>query len=290
MEWLAVVDSITLIWRHFLEDIPFTVRSDHRALERKLHKSAHDPPISGRQARWIERLMPFSLTFEYLTGEQNVVADALSRYPHTTSLNTVTVMHTKLAGILPRIKIAAESDPIYQEYLRKCREGTCTKFRVEEDILIVGESKVYIPADPRIKTILLSEAHDTIFGGHHGVEKTQEKIRRYWFWPGMLKDTEEYIKTCSVCQSTKHKTQKAPGLLKPINAKYPWHIITMDFVSKFAPGRLTGNTMCLVIVDKFSKYVTLESVPETVTSEQTADILMKRNYLAIWSPFGCYFG
>ena len=282
IEWLAVVDSVTLTWRHYLEDIPFVVRSDHKALERKLHKSAHDPPISNRQARWIERLMPFALTFEYICGSDNKVADALSRYPHTSQLNTVTVMHSMLAGILPRIKMAAESDSTYQSYLRKCRVGASGRFRIEDDILIMGEALVYVPNDDALKTLLLSEAHDTIFGGHFGIEKTLEKIKRYWFWPGMAKDVEEYIKTCAVCQMTKHSTQRSPGLLQPIKSKYPWHVVTMDFVGKFSPGRLTGNTMCLVIVDKFSKYIILESVPETITAEQTADIFMKR----VVSQFG----
>ena len=137
IEWLAVVDAITLVWRHFLEDIPFVVRSDHKALERKLHKSAHDPPISNRQARWIERLMPFSLTFEYISGAENNVADALSRYPHTAQLNTVTVMHSMLAGILPRIKLAAQNDPQYQAQVEKCRQGRSTHFRLEDDLLIL---------------------------------------------------------------------------------------------------------------------------------------------------------
>ena len=51
LEWLAVVESVSRIWRHLLEDIPFMVRSDHAALVRKLSKSAHDPPITPRQAR-----------------------------------------------------------------------------------------------------------------------------------------------------------------------------------------------------------------------------------------------
>ena len=98
----------------------------------------------------------------------------------------------------------------------------------------------------------------------------------------MVKDVEEYIRTCSTCQKTKHSTQRPAGLLKPIRATFPWQIVTMDFVSKFAPGRLTGNTMCLVIVDKFSKYVIFESVPETITAEQTADIFLRR----VVSQFG----
>ena len=282
IEWLAVVDAVSIVWRHFLEDKSFVVRSDHKALERKLTKSAHDPPISARQARWIERLMPFSLTYEYIPGSQNQVADALSRYPHTMQLNTITVLHTMLAGILPRIKVAAEHDSLYQRFVSKCRRGEATHFRIEDDILILGESNVYIPNDDQLRTLLLSEAHDTIFGGHFGVEKTLEKLRRHWFWPRMCADVEEYVKTCSICQKTKHSTQRAPGLLQPIKADYPWQVVTMDFVGKFAPGRLTGNTMCLVIVDKFSKYVLFESVPETVNAEQTADIFLRR----VVSQFG----
>ena len=121
IEWLAVVDAVSLVWRHFLEDIPFKVRSDHKALERKLTKSAHDPPISPRQARWIERLMPYSLTFEYIAGGENCIADALSRYPPQAS--SVTVVHSLLAGLLGRIKIAAEADQAYQKPQEGGTEG-----------------------------------------------------------------------------------------------------------------------------------------------------------------------
>ena len=276
IEWLAVVDAVTLVWRHFLEDIPFVVRSDHKALERKLHKSAHDPPISSRQARWIERLMPFALTYEYIPGVENQVADVLSRYPHTAQLNTVTVMHSLLAGILPRIKIAAERDGTYRDFVRRVEQGTNTDFRIEEGILILGESNVYIPNDPSLRTLLLSEAHDTIFGGHFGIEKTLEKLKRYWYWIGMNQDVEDYVKSCTVCQKIKHSTQKPAGHLKPILADYPWQILTMDFVSGLTPGRLSGATMCLVVVDKFSKYVILEPVPENIDAEATADIFVKR--------------
>ena len=117
IEWLAVVDSVILTWRHLLEDIPFLIRSDHAALERKLLKSAHDPPISPRQARWIERLMPYSYTFQYIKGSENVVADALSRCPYM--LNAVTVVHSMLAGLVARMRVAAQGDMAYQQEIRE---------------------------------------------------------------------------------------------------------------------------------------------------------------------------
>ena len=48
LEWLAVVEAVSRVWRHLLEDILITVRSDHAVLARKLSKSAHEPPITPR--------------------------------------------------------------------------------------------------------------------------------------------------------------------------------------------------------------------------------------------------
>ena len=119
IEWLAVVDAVTLIWRYMLEDIPFLIRSDHKALERKLMKSAHDPPLLPRHTRWIERLMPYAYNFEYIKGTDNLVADALSRCPYM--LNTVTVVHSMLAGLLARMQTAAAQDPLYQQEILAIR-------------------------------------------------------------------------------------------------------------------------------------------------------------------------
>jgi len=74
----------------------------------------------------------------------------------------------------------------------------------------------------------------------------------------------------------KHSTVKPRGLLKPILAEKPWQIVTMDLVGKFAPAETSNNTHCLVIVDKFSKFVILESVPETLSAAQTAEIFLRR--------------
>ena len=65
-------------------------------------------------------------------------------------------------------------------------------------------------------------------------------------------------------------------MLIPIPSPVPWHTITLDFVGKFTPSCNSDKTHCLVIVDKFSKYVILELVYESVTAKDTADIFIRR--------------
>ena len=74
-EFLALVDACRH-WRQYLHsELPFKLLSDHDSL--KYHKTM--PHISGRIARWIERMSEFHYDIEHIAGEKNVVADALSR-------------------------------------------------------------------------------------------------------------------------------------------------------------------------------------------------------------------
>ena len=74
-EFLALVDACSYL-RHYLHnEEPFTLLSDHDSL--KYHKSM--PHLSGRLARWIEKMAEFDYRIEHIAGAKNIVADALSR-------------------------------------------------------------------------------------------------------------------------------------------------------------------------------------------------------------------
>ncbi len=70
-ELLAVVHALK-VWRMYLVGVPVTVRTDHAALE-WFHTQ---PKLSQRQARWSIAMQEHNVTFKYVPGRVNVVAQS----------------------------------------------------------------------------------------------------------------------------------------------------------------------------------------------------------------------
>ena len=78
-EWLAVVDCVTRVWKHWLLGREFEVLTDHAPLRQLLTTKGED--FTYRQLRWFEKLEPYSFRVRHIKGSDNKVADALSRTP-----------------------------------------------------------------------------------------------------------------------------------------------------------------------------------------------------------------
>ena len=182
------------------------------------------------------------------------------------------------------MSLAASQDEAYQQQLlefSRCPElGAIT----DNQLLLKSDGIIIVPYDDNLRTLLLSEAHDSLVAGHFGVKRTYEKLQRFWFWVGMKRDVENYLQSYVVFQRTKYDVGKTPRLLHPILALHPWHTVTLDLVEGFSPASDTGNTYYLIIVDKFTKYVLLESVPQSITAEQTARIFLRRVVAEFGAP------
>ena len=81
---LAGVETM-LRHRDILQGVQFKWITDHKGLVHLLSQRN----LSGRQARWIEKISEFSFEVEYVAGSENVVADALSRMYSADSLGTI---------------------------------------------------------------------------------------------------------------------------------------------------------------------------------------------------------
>lgn len=109
----------------------------------------------------------------------------------------------------------------------------------------------------RVKEIL-EEVHNSPSGGHFGVNKTLEKIRRRFYWATCKQDVEEWCKTCVDCVAKRGSPGKEKSPLQIYNVGSPFVRIQMDVLGPL-PTTLSGNRYLLVIVDCFTKWV--EAVP-----------------------------
>ena len=81
IEMLAGIETM-LRYRDILQGVHFKWITDHKGLIYLMNQKS----LSGRQARWVEKISSFVFEVVYVAGSENVVADALSRlYSNDTS-------------------------------------------------------------------------------------------------------------------------------------------------------------------------------------------------------------
>ena len=88
-ELLAIIRALKK-WRADLIGVPFTIFTDHKTLE-NFHTQRD---LSRRQARWMEFLSQYDGKIVYIKGEDNTVADALSRIP----VNSLSFSHSSTSA------------------------------------------------------------------------------------------------------------------------------------------------------------------------------------------------
>jgi transposase InsO family protein len=299
-ELLAIVQAVQH-WRCYLEGNPYPTKiiTDHQGLQ-WLNTQAE---LNGRQARWVEALSDIEFQVEYVPGPQNAAADALSRRvdlqpsvaaevvadaPQRPRLKlqlgaipTVTEVpmwevRSKSVPFLAEIKKAAAADPWYAGKLAEIApsDGLVRG----EGLLWTDEGILWVPDDLEIRRKLLFEMHDAPTGGHLGVRKTIHKMQEQFWWLGMRKDIEDYVRGCVVCASTKASQQLPTGLLHPLPIpSRPWETISIDFVGPL-PRTSDYYDFILVIIDKFTKMAHFVPTTTNVTAAKTAKLLIQNAF------------
>ena len=98
---------------------------------------------------------------------------------------------------------------------------------------------------------LIRQLHDSVFSGHLGTEKTAQKLRIRYYWPGQDKDVRDYVLSCDVCAKLKAPVSYFVAPLQPIKPVKPWQLITTDIMGPLPVSEL-GNKYILVVIDHFS--------------------------------------
>jgi hypothetical protein len=106
--------------------------------------------------------------------------------------------------------------------------------------------------------------HDHQLSAHFGIQPTYDKIRERYFWKGMLKDIETYVKSCDQCQ--RRGKPKGKHELHPISVKGSFYQIGIDIVGPL-PKTQQNNRYIVVAIDYFTKWPEARAIPEATAKE-----------------------
>ena len=275
-EALAVIDGIKR-FQPYLYGQKFTIHTDHNAL--KWLMSIQDP--TGRVARWSLLIQQFDFDIVHRPGKSNGNADGLSRRSYgTINLNALDSAGLQTSRIfefqrkdqdLSDIISYLEHDSLPYENVRAKRILLSADVYYLDDHGILyhlntvpkkghkpHQAQLVLP--PPLRYEVLVNAHDDLAGGHLGVFKTYEKLRDRFYWRGMYKDVEHWVRSCTDCATRKSPRNQLRAPLLPIPVEGAFDRLAVDCLGPL-PVTWSGNRYLVVFTEYLSKWPEIFAVP-----------------------------
>lgn len=125
----------------------------------------------------------------------------------------------------------------------------------------------------QLRRPVLFELHDAPTAGHLGVSRTYDRIRRRFYWPGLLRSVRRYVSACDSCQRRKTPQMFPAGHLQPIDVPVePFFRVGLDLLGPF-PTSSTGNKWVAVATDYATRYAITRALPTSCATD-VADFLL----------------
>ena len=122
--------------------------------------------------------------------------------------------------------------------------------------------------------------HDVKDAGHVGQLNTYLQIKGAFYWFRMRSDVYNYVRTCARCNTNKKSSRRRRAGLGQYHAGAPMDRVMIDIL-----GPLTktprGNTVILMLVDQFTKWVECYPLPD-----QSAELVAETIVREFFSRFG----
>ena len=110
------------------------------------------------------------------------------------------------------------------------------------------------------------------------MKKTLGLLQERFFWPEMIEDVHNHIRTCSRC--TRFKQTPEREKLKLIHCTYPLELSHIDFLTIGKEGAEKATNI-MVVTDHFTWYAQVY-----ITPKQTAPVVAKM----LWDQFLVHYG
>jgi hypothetical protein len=281
-ELLSIVRALKK-WRSDLLGGHFFIYTDHRTLEN--FNTQKD--LSRRQLCWQEYLSQYKMSITYIKGEDNTVADALSRIPPNSFpdeeefsiagrwSNAVTsILRIEAnSATLKAIKKGYQSD----KFCIKIKEnaGFIPSLTESNGLLYIG-SRLVIPRVNDVRKNLFRLAHNVL--GHFGSDKSYALLRNDYYWPNMRRDLEKaYIPSCEDCQRNKSSTRKPRGPLHPLPVpECRGDSVAIDFIGPLPVDE--GYDCIVTFTDRIGADIQLIQKRTTLTAPELAILFFNHWY------------
>ena len=300
-ELLAIKESLQE-WRHYVMHAkePIQVFCDHKNLlyfkENRLTKPRH--------ARWHEILMQFNFVLLQIRGDENYLADALSRDPVLKS-DKVNVG----VQILPEKVFASglECSPLEQEeithdypedigrYLAsENNDWDCNIHRLSQykqyikDFKLINDrlfyvkdqqNRLYVPRNQREK--ILKKFHDNL--GHLGLDSILTLIKRRYFWPHLENDVSQHCVNCQTCQVCRQGKAHKTTMVTPVpSVAVPFDRWGIDFVGRVTESK-NKNNYIITAIDYATRWLVAKAV-KRATEEAVIEFLFSEIYVNYGVP------
>jgi hypothetical protein len=271
-DWAIDYFNVYLAGRHF------TLFTDHKPL--CALSSIHKKTLNRLQ----QQLLAHDFEIEYKAGEENTVADALSRNP----VMCLSDKSGSLAQAQDKDNFCSDLKKYVQTTELPQNTETYLKriINMAKDCSIVNDvlyyfhrrdgmrSKMAVVTPESLWHRVTEAAHNSWHGGHGGVDRTKDRVFLQYYWPGVHNYVANYVKHCERCQITKGK-HPPPSPLKslPICDGRNERV----HIDCFGPLKTSneGNKLVLVMTDAFSKWVELAALPDK-TAESVAKAFFEK--------------
>ncbi len=270
-ELLAVVFVLTRC--HFYTyGRPVTVKTNHKPLLGLVQADAER--LLLRIRHFVERLFPYTLTWEYLPGKENIFPDALSRLDFRVPVTVHEIQHAQqvhaanqtlhdslLVGgpLFQDIYAAAAHGVQFQALLKCAAHGWQPKlikrdarrhliqpyWPIRHELRVLGQ---FLMWGDRVcvSRSLQARALTLLHQGHPGISFMHQRAKNIFYWPGMTADTHRFVASCDACTSVRPAPPREPLLQEP-PAAYPGKRVAAEFFD-------LGNETYLVACDQFSNF------------------------------------
>uniref|UniRef100_A0A2N9IZX2 RNA-directed DNA polymerase n=1 Tax=Fagus sylvatica TaxID=28930 RepID=A0A2N9IZX2_FAGSY len=248
----------------------------------------------------VQTLLPHfqKVEFVQIPREENVDADRLARLASSgeecdgfleilgrpsSEEETVNAIKDNVSWMSPIVRYLKEGRlPTDKMEARKLRIRA-SHFQLLDGILYkMGFSRPHLRClSPEEANYVIREVHEGICGNHSGARALAHKLTRAgYYWPSLLHDATQYVKTCDKCQRFANIPRAPPEEITPMTSPWPFAQWGLDIMGPFPVGTKQAKFL-VVAIDYFTKWVEAEPLA-TITEKNV------KNF--VWKGVICRFG